>query len=84
MWLKPLIFSIPYFTLVNLIAEKEVIKELVGGYFTQPNIEQELTRLLTDPAYRQRMTEAYEDISRRLSSTPTAQNPAHIITSDGK
>ena len=84
MWLKPLIFSIPYFTLVNLIAEREVIKELVGGYFTQANIEQELTRLLTNVAYRQRMTEAYEDISRRLSSTPTAQNPAHIITSNGK
>ena len=80
MWLKPLIFSIPYFTLVNLIAEREVIKELVGGYFTQTNLEQELTRLLTDAAYRQRMTEAYEDISRRLSSTPTAQNAACIIT----
>ena len=80
MWLKPIIFSIPYFTLVNLIAEREVIKELVGGYFTQSNIEQELTRLLTEAAYRQRMTEAYEDISRRLSSTPTAQNAACIIT----
>lgn len=79
MWLKPLIFSIPYFTLVNLIAEREVIKELVGGYFTQANIEQELTRLLTDPAYRQRMTEAYQDISRRLTTTPTAQNAAQII-----
>ncbi|MGN1240202.1 MAG: lipid-A-disaccharide synthase [Paludibacteraceae bacterium] len=80
MWLKPLIFSIPYFTLVNLIAEREVIKELVGGYFTQANIEQELTRLLTDPAYRQRMTEAYQDISRRLTTTPTAQNAARIIS----
>ena len=80
MWLKPLIFSIPYFTLVNLIAEREVIKELVGGYFTQTNLEQELIRLLTDAAYRQRMTEAYEDISRRLSSTPTAQNAACVIT----
>lgn len=80
MWLKPFIFSIPYFTLVNLIAEKEVIKELVGGYFTQPNIEQELTRLLTDPAYRQRMTEAYEEISRRLTTTHTAENAARIIT----
>ena len=79
MWLKPIIFSIPHFTLVNLIAEREVIKELVGGYFTQANIEQELTRLLTDTAYRSSMTEAYEDISRRLTTTPTAQNAAQII-----
>ncbi|MGM9810625.1 MAG: lipid-A-disaccharide synthase [Paludibacteraceae bacterium] len=79
MWLKPLIFSIPYFTLVNLIAEKEAIKELVGGYFTQANIEQELTRLLTEPAYRQHMTEAYQDISRRLTTIPTAQNAAQEI-----
>lgn len=80
MWLKPLIFSIPYFTLVNLIAEREVIKELVGGYFTQANIEQELTRLLTEPAYRLTMLSAYEDISRRLGTTPAAENAKEAIT----
>lgn len=79
MWLKPLIFSIPYFTLVNLIAEREVIRELVGGYFTQANIEQELTRLLTDTAYRSSMTDAYQDIAERLSSADTAHNTAQII-----
>lgn len=79
MWLKPLIFSIPHFTLVNLIAEREVIKELVGGYFTQANIEQELTRLLTDTAYRNSMTDAYQDIAERLSSAATAHNTAQII-----
>ena len=79
MWLKPLVFSIPYFTLVNLIAEKEVIKELVGGYFTQANIEQELTRLLTDTAYRLSMQTTYQVISRRLTTTPTAQNAAQEI-----
>ncbi len=79
MWLKPLIFSIPYFTLVNLIAEREVIRELVGGYFTQANIEQELTCLLSDPAYRSSMTDAYEDISRRLGTTPAAENTAQFI-----
>lgn len=79
MWLKPLVFSIPYFTLVNLIAEKEVIKELVGGYFTQANIEQELTHLLTDTAYRLNMQTTYQVISRRLTTTPTAQNAAQEI-----
>lgn len=79
MWLKPLIFSIPHFTLVNLIAEREVIRELVGGYFTQTNIEQELTRLLTDTAYRSSMTDAYQDIAERLSSAATAHNTAQII-----
>ena len=84
MWLKPLVFSIPYFTLVNLIAEKEVIKELVGGYFTQANMEQELTRLLTDTDYRRSMLTAYEDITLRLGSIPAAQNAAHIITAAQK
>lgn len=84
MWLKPLVFSIPYFTLVNLIAEQEVIKELVGGYFTQANMEQELTRLLTDTDYRRGMQTAYEDITLRLGSIPAAQNAAHIITSAQK
>ena len=84
MWLKPIVFSIPYFTLVNLIAEREVIRELVGGYFTQANMEQELTRLLTDTAYRRCMLTAYKDITLRLGSIPAAQNAAHIITAAQK
>ena len=79
MWLKPIVFSIPHFTLVNLIAEREVIRELVGGYFTQTNIEQELTRLLTDPAYRSSMQTAYQDIAHRLGTTPAAENAAQLI-----
>ena len=79
MWLKPIIFSIPHFTLVNLIAEREVIREMVGGNFTQANIEQELTCLLSDPAYRSSMQTAYQDIARRLGTTPAAENAAQFI-----
>ena len=39
--LKPLMFKIKYFTLVNIIPGKEVIQELVASRFTEENVEQE-------------------------------------------
>ena len=47
-------FHIPYISLVNLIAGKEVVQELFGARFTADQIEQELRRILTEPAYRDR------------------------------
>lgn len=81
MWLKPLIFNIPHFTLVNLIAEKEVIRELVGGYFTQKAVAEELRQLLDDAAYRQDMQNCYRHISERLGNLKAACQAAEIIHS---
>ena len=81
MWLKPLIFKIPHFTLVNLIAEKEVIRELVGGYFTQKAVAEELRQLLDDATYRQDMQNCYHHISERLGNLAAARQAVEIIHS---
>lgn len=61
-WLKPFIFKIPFFTLVNIVPAREVIKELIAFNFTKDNIVAELTRLLTDEPYRQKMLADYAEI----------------------
>ena len=79
-WLKPLIFKIPFFTLVNIIAGKEVIRELIAQHFTQMEIQQELLRLISDNCYREQMKDNYRLISSLLGETDTADTAAkHIV-----
>ncbi|MCQ2348206.1 MAG: lipid-A-disaccharide synthase [Paludibacteraceae bacterium] len=80
-WIKPFIFRIPFFTLVNIIPAREVIKELIAFYFTEDRIVQELTRLLTDEPYRQRILADYDDIRSILGNHPAATTAAKQIVS---
>lgn len=79
-WLiKPILFKIKHFTLVNIIAKKEVIQELVASRFTQTNIEQELQRLLNDQTYREQMLHNYQQIQSILGTESAPLNAAKII-----
>lgn len=78
---QPLLFSIRHFTLVNIIAEREVIKECVANDFTVENVSAELERLLNDRAYTKNMLAEYEHIRSVLGVEPAAGKAAAIITS---
>ena len=80
-WAQPLFFSIRYFTLVNIIAGKEVIKECLANEFTVENVAHEMERLLHDEAYQKEMLASYEHLSSLLGSQPASVTAAEIITS---
>ena len=79
--LKPLMFKIKYFTLVNIIPDKEVIQELVASRFTQENVEMELRRLLEDEDYRAKMKTEYEALWQILGDKSAARSAAEVIVS---
>jgi lipid-A-disaccharide synthase len=79
--LKPLMFKIKYFTLVNIIPGKEVIQELVASRFTQENIEWELRRLIGDKEYCERMKAEYEGLWQILGEKSAADGAAEVIVS---
>jgi lipid-A-disaccharide synthase len=79
--LKPLVFSIPYFTPVNIIAGKEVIKERLVDEFTTDSVAAELQRLLNDEQYKKEMLADYEHLYTLLGSLPASVTAARIITS---
>lgn len=81
-FLRPLIFRIPHFTLVNIIAERVVIRELLTVDFTVEEIRDELHRLLTDADYVARMRAGYADVRRILGLSSAADTAAAIISSD--
>ena len=78
--LKPIMFKIKHFTLVNIIAGKEVIQELVASRFTQANVEKELRQLLNNQTYREQMLNDYKQIQMILGTESAPNNAANIIT----
>lgn len=77
---RPIIFSIPYFTLVNIIPQQEIIQELIASRFTEENIINELYKLLNNPIYRKRMINNYQKIWDILGNNSTAENAATHIS----
>ncbi len=77
--IRPLLFQIPHFTLVNIIPNREVIKEKIAYLFTVDEVANEVERILTDAAYRQTMLEGYVEIRQILGTNPAADTAAHII-----
>ena len=78
---QPILFSIKHFTLVNIIAGKQVIKEYLANEFTADNVAAELQRLLTDEAYKKEMLAEYKHLSQSLGALPASATAADIITS---
>jgi lipid-A-disaccharide synthase len=65
-FLKRHLLKVRYISLVNLIADREVVKELVADDMTVKNLRTELNKLLNDKDYRQQMKEGYAEVERRL------------------
>ena len=72
-------FHVPYISLVNLIAGREVVQELFGAKFTYATIQTELQRILSEPAYRDRMLAGYDEVIETLGQPGASQRAATLI-----
>ncbi|HMU71473.1 MAG TPA: lipid-A-disaccharide synthase, partial [Ferruginibacter sp.] len=59
--------NIKFIGLVNLIMDKEVMKELIQADLTPGNLEKELDRLLNDPEKQRQVKEDYAALKTLLS-----------------
>lgn len=73
------LLNTPYISLVNLIAGKEVVKELFAKFFTTNTIREETDKLLFDSAYRQHMLNEYSIIQQQLGDENTSDKAAKLI-----
>ncbi len=64
---RPLV-KVDRFAMPNLIAERDIVPELVQGEFTAERVASEIRRLLPDGTGRSAMIEAFGDLRHRLSS----------------
>lgn len=73
------IIQVKYISLVNLIADREVVQELLADRFTVDNIAGELNRLLNDMSYRAKMLQDYADIRHRLGDDIAPDQAAKMM-----
>lgn len=62
------LIKIKYISLVNLIMDKLVVKELIQNDLTVENLSSELNDLLTNPAKQKQLAEDYLDLRNLLSA----------------
>ena len=77
-WLRKKVLSVKYVSLVNLIANREVVTELVADTFTLENIKKELMKIL-DGDSREEMLEGYAEVQRILGRKKAPDNAANIM-----
>lgn len=75
-FLRRLVLKVKYVSLVNLIADREVVPELVANTFSEANIAEQLKRLLPDGAARREMLEDYEEVWRKIGEDSPSERTA--------
>ena len=68
-----------YISLVNLIADREVVPELMADRFSVKNIHDHLAAILPGGAGRAPMLNGYDDVSRALGDLRAPDNAASIM-----
>jgi lipid-A-disaccharide synthase len=71
-----------HFAMVNLIAEKEVVPELIQGDFTAERVAREALGLLSDPERRKRMQDDLAQVRRRLGGPGASLRAAEAVASE--
>ena len=73
------IIKVRFISLVNLIADKEIVQELLADRFSIRNIANELYRILPGQPLRERMLADYQLVRDRLGNEVTPDNAARIM-----
>ncbi|MBO0590665.1 lipid-A-disaccharide synthase [Cellulophaga sp. E16_2] len=74
------IITLKYISLVNLIMDKEVVKELIQDDLTTKNLSAELEKIL-NPKNRKIVLENYEELEQKLGGEGASETTASLIIS---
>lgn len=74
------VINLEYISLVNLILDKPVVKELIQSEFNKKQLQEELTKIL-DPEIRNTMFLDYFELEQKLGGRGASSNTAKLIVS---
>ena len=77
---RRLILKVPYISLVNLIADKEVVPELVADSMTTANVRRHLSRILSDTPDRKTMLDDYDALIAAVGAPGVSSRAAQLIS----
>ena len=78
-WLKKHFLKVKFVSLVNLVADKEVVRELVAADMTLENVNAELGKILADGDGRKAMLDEYDRMLEILGEAGASQRAARKI-----
>lgn len=78
-FLRRHLLKVKYISLVNLIANREVVPELVADTFTVAHIQRNLSAILPSGSSREAMLKGYDDVWCELGNDCAPDNAAGII-----
>jgi lipid-A-disaccharide synthase len=78
-FLGKLVVDVPYISLVNILAGREVVRELLQKMANPREVTGELSRLVRDKAYREEMLHHYRVIKEKFSRKHASQRVAEIV-----
>jgi lipid-A-disaccharide synthase len=78
-WLATKLVKVKYISLVNLIMNKEVVKELIQSDLNEKNLRTELEKILHDETYRSQMQHDYDELWHKLGDNNASQMAAQEI-----
>lgn len=73
------VIKVNYISLVNLIPDKPVVKELIQYDFNSEELNIELNKLISDVEYRDRMVNDYNKIEKLLDVGSASTNTANLM-----
>lgn len=77
--MRRLVLKVKYVSLVNLIANREVVSELVAETFSVENIRRELEQILPGGSRRQQMLDNYQEVHRLLGESDAPERAAQLM-----
>ncbi len=73
------VMTVKYISLVNLIADKEIVPELFADRFTVSQIVDALQQILPNHANRSKMLQGYADVAHLLGDKIASKNAAQLM-----
>lgn len=73
------VIKIPFISLVNLIAEKEIVKELIQNDLNQERLKNELTTIISGGENRLTMLESYQKVQERIGKKGASERVGKAI-----
>lgn len=71
--------KVKFISLVNLIMDREVVKELIQGDMNEDNLVKELDQLLHNGKRQRRLLEDYEELKDKLGNVGASEKAADVI-----
>jgi lipid-A-disaccharide synthase len=80
-WIGKRVIRVDHIGLVNLVAGREIVPELIQKDVNPRRIVEEALRILRNPVFRQQMIESMAEVRKNLGDPGAAQRAAGIVMS---